>query len=100
MKIEINDIVTFKINSGEEVVDTVKNIEADHYMIKSPVSIAPGNGGVQLIPSAFTMDLDKLVRLNISAVTMIFETNEAIKTHYIEATTGIKTLDKKKIILG
>ena len=62
--------------------------------------MAPGNGGVQLIPSAFTMDLDKLVRLNISAVTMIFETNEAIKTHYIEATTGIKTLDKKKIILG
>ena len=27
MKIEINDIVTFKINSGEEVVATVKNIE-------------------------------------------------------------------------
>jgi len=95
MEITKNEIYTFKLNSGEELVANVEEVNDDHYMIYKPVSIAPGQQGMQMIPSAFTMDLDKNVRLNISAITMIFETNEDVVKSYKQATSNIVTPDKQ-----
>jgi len=95
MDIKKDTIYTFKLNSGEELVANVEEVHVDHYMIYKPVSIAPGQQGMQMIPSAFTMELDKNVRLNISAVTMIFETNPDIVKSYKQATSNIVTPDKK-----
>ena len=99
MEIKVNEIYTFKLFSGEELVTEVKEIHADHYMISHPVSIAPGQNGVQMIPSAFTLEMDKKARLNINAITMIFVTNDAVITSYMKATTGID-VPSKKILIG
>src|SRR6056300_1633659 len=99
MEIKNNEIYTFKLNSGEELVTKVVGIESDHYLISHPVSIAPAQQGVQMIPSAFTLDLEKTARLNISSITMVFETNPDVIQNYRTATTGI-VAPEKKILTG
>jgi len=100
MNITANSIYTFKLNSGEEMVTKVLEVEDTFFLIEKPVSIAPGKNGMQMIPSAFTMELEKPVRLNISAVTMIFETNPEVQASYKTATTGIVQPTEKRILQG
>ena len=100
MDIAKDQIYTFKINSGEEMVTKVLEVDDTHYTIEKPVSIAPGQQGMQMIPSAFTMELEKPVRLNISAVTMVFETNPEVQASYKTATSGIVQPPEKKILKG
>jgi len=99
MDISKNEIYTFKLNSGEELVTKVMDVFPDHYIISHPVSIAPAQQGVQMIPSAFTLDLEKNARLNISSITMVFETNPEVVENYRTATTGI-VAPEKKILKG
>lgn len=90
---------TFKLNSGEELIAKVININADYITVTNPVSIAPGQQGMQMIPSMFTADIEQETRLNRSSVSLYALTDVAIADKYLEATTGIK-LPEKKIILG
>ena len=99
MDINKDEIYTFKLNSGEELVTKVMDVFPDHYIISHPVSIAPAQQGVQMIPSAFTLDLEKNARLNISSITMVFETNPEVVENYRTATTGI-VAPEKKILKG
>lgn len=100
MQLESDEIYTFKLNSGEELVAKVKEVKDDHVLIVDPVSIGPGpNGGLGLVPSLFTYDTAKLVRLNNSNYCLLAHTDENIKAKYIEATTGIQ-VGSKKVLLG
>jgi hypothetical protein len=51
------------------------------------------------MPSMFTADTKENIRLNTNSIAIIAETEDAVKTKYIEATTGIK-VPSKKLILG
>jgi len=101
MNIEQNKTYTFKLNSGEELIAKVTNVftEENTISISDPVSIAPAQGGMQMIPSMFTSEPGSVVTLNTNSIAMYSETEDGIKMKYIEATTGIKVPDKK-IILG
>ena len=68
-------------------------------LVEEPVSIAPSQQGMQMIPSIFTADPKGEFRLNTSSITMYAETDDNIKDKYLEATTGIK-VPSKKIVLG
>lgn len=94
-----DEVVTFKLISGEELIAKVKSVESDHIVIEEPVSVAPGPQGMSLIPSIFTANPRNLTRLNTNSITLVTETNESIKTKYIEATTGL-TVPDKKIVMG
>lgn len=98
MKLENKEIYTFKLVTGEEVVAEVKSVEDDHYIISKPTTIMPNQqGAMQMVPSAFTMELESDVLINTSAIAMIFEANESVKASYKKATTGIEVPDKKII---
>ena len=97
---EIGQVYTFKLNSGEELVAKVTEVvEGQGYKIQTPVSIAPGQQGMQLIPSMFTADPDLDVTINTNSVAMFALTDDSVKMKYIEATTGIK-IPEKKILVG
>lgn len=100
MNIELDEIYTFKMNSGEELVAKVISITDHMVTIKDPVSIAPSPQGMGLIPSLFTADHDKNIVLNTNNVALYGMTEVAIRSKYIEATTGIATPTQKKVILG
>ena len=99
MQLEINQVWTFKMFSGEEMVAKVKQLEGDWVTVEEPVSIAPGPQGMGLVPSMFTADIKGEIRLNINSVSLYAPTDDSVKLKYLEATTGIKVPDKK-LILG
>ena len=93
-------VYTFKLNSGEEMIAKCTSAMIDDTIsISDPVSIAPGQQGMQMIPSVFTADPKGVFRLNTSSIALYAETDDSIRMKYIEATTGIKIPDKK-IVLG
>jgi hypothetical protein len=96
---ETGKVYTFKLNSGEEMIAKVIEIGQTNVIITEPVSIAPSQQGMQMIPSMFTAEQRGNVTLNTSAIAFYANTDDNIKDKYIEATTGIKLPDKK-IVMG
>lgn len=94
-----NEVYTFKLNSGEEVIAKVKSINDDHILLTEPLSVAPGPQGMGLVPSIFTSEPGSDVRLNTNSVSLSSQTEDNIKLKYLEATTGI-SVPSKKLILG
>ena len=94
-----NHVYTFKLNSGEELIAKVIQSGSEFIQIEEPVSIAPSQQGMQMIPSVFTADPKGEFRLNSNSIVMYAETDDNIKDKYLEATTGIK-VPSKKIVLG
>jgi hypothetical protein len=97
--LEPNQVYTFKMNSGEEMVAKVRHSGSDWIVLEEPVSIAPGPQGMGLVPSLFTADPKEEIRLNTNSVSLISKTDDSVKMKYLEATTGIK-VPEKKLILG
>ena len=97
--LESNKVFTFKLNSGEELIAKVVQAGGDFIVIEEPVSIAPTQQGMQMIPSIFTANPKAEFKLNTSSVAIYAETDDSVRMKYLEATTGIKVPDKK-IVLG
>ena len=94
-----NTVYTLKLNSGEELIAKVTQTGGEFITIEEPVSIAPTQQGMQMIPSVFTANPKGEFKLNTNSIALYAETDDSIKMKYLEATTGIKVPDKK-IILG
>jgi hypothetical protein len=100
MDITKDEIYTFKLNSGEELIAKVVAVSDTHYTISEPVSIGPSpQGGLGLVPSLFTYNNRENVRLNTSSLALVAQTDDNVKTKYIEATTGLQ-VPGKKVLLG
>jgi hypothetical protein len=98
--IKENEVVTFKLNSGEELIAKVIEVrDGSVIIVENPVSVAPSGKGIGLIPSMFTADPEGKTMLNINNVSIYAETDESIKVKYIEVTTGI-SVPEKKILVG
>lgn len=97
--IELNEVYTLKITSGEEIISKIVAITDTTVELSNPLSVAPNPQGMGLMPSMFTAEQDKNVVLNTSAITMWALTADPVRIKYIEATTGITTTSKK-IVLG
>ena len=94
-----NTVYTFKLNSGEELIAKVTQAGGDFIVIEEPVSIAPTQQGMQMIPSVFTADPKGEFKLNTNSIALYAQTDDSVRMKYLEATTGIKVPDKK-IVLG
>ena len=94
-----NTVYTLKLNSGEELIAKVTQTGGEFITIEEPVSIAPTQQGMQMIPSVFTANPKGEFKLNTNSIALYAETDDSIKMKYLEATTGIKVPDKK-IIMG
>jgi hypothetical protein len=97
--IEPNTVYTFKLNSGEELIAKVVQAGGEFIIIEEPVSIAPTQQGMQMIPSVFTANPKGEFKLNTTSIALYAETDDSVKDKYLEATTGIK-VPSKKIVLG
>jgi len=99
MELKIDEVFTFKLNSGEELIAKVIDLTEKFVTIEEPVSVAPGPQGMGLVPSLFTADPKGKIRLNTNSISLSAPTEDNVKMKYLEATTGIK-VPSKKIVLG
>ena len=96
---QVGTIYSIKLNSGEELIAKVVEKIEGAVIVTEPVSIAPTQQGMQMIPSVFTANPKGEFKLNTTNIALYAETDDSIKMKYLEATTGIKVPDKK-IVLG
>lgn len=95
-----DEIYTFKLLSGEEIVARLVCKYADHYEIKQPISMVLGPQGLQMMPSLFSSNPDKNTLINMHSIAMASEPRMDVRDKYVEATTGIAVPGSKQIITG
>lgn len=95
MTIEPNEIYTFKLNTGEEVVAQVVEVHEDSIVIRTPISTVLSQQGLQMVPTLFSSSMEQNVRLNKTAWAMVASTRTDVRNSYIEATTGIAPVTKQ-----
>lgn len=94
-KLEKDDLVTFKIVNGEEVIARLIADEADHYLIAKPRVLAMGPKGPAIMSPLMTGLLDdaKEVKLSKSHVIFVAQTDKDFEVNYIQSTTGLATVN-------
>ena len=95
----LNQVITVKVNSGEEIIAKVINVDDTSITLSEPLSVAPGPQGIGLMPTMFTTEQGSNVVINRSSIAMVGITNDQVKAKYIEATTGLQ-VPSKKLIMG
>lgn len=99
--IKIDEIYTFKLVTGEEMVGKVTAVDYNTHTVEisEPVSVAPGPQGMGLIPTMLTANRKNVITLNTNSVELWGNTADDVVRSYREATSAIVT-PTKKVILG
>ena len=97
-KYDQDDIVTFKIVNGDEIVAKIVEESDDAFTVMKPCTVMPSQQGLGLLQSLFTSDLNKSIRLEKLHVMMHAPTVKDVQNHYIKTTTGIEPVSKGGII--
>lgn len=87
--ISVNDIVTIKLLTGEEVMATLINNDGDTITVKKPSTIASNGQGMGIVPWMMTSRTES-VEINKTAVIAMALTEEEIAKAYTETTSSIK----------
>jgi len=86
----VNDIATFKLSNGEEIIASVQEITDTGFVVKKPVSLVPGpQGGMGFAPWVMTAEVDSFT-LNNTSILASAPTQAEIAKTYTEATTDIQ----------
>lgn len=93
-----NDIVSFKLVTGDEIVASIIEETDLGFEVNKPCTVMPGPQGMGLIQSLFTADADRKVSLSKAHVVMHAPSVDAMQKHYIKTTTGIEPITRGSII--
>ena len=86
---KVGDIVSIKLNSGEEMIAKFEEQTATHIILKKPLILVAAEKGVGLSPFMFTVSPEAKVRLNINSIICVVESAKDASNTYISQTTGI-----------
>jgi hypothetical protein len=93
-----DDIVTFKLVNGDEIIAKIVEETDQNFTISKPCTVMPSQQGLGLIQSLFTSELNKSVSLDKRHVMLHSRTGKKIEDHYITTTTGIEPVTAGGII--
>ena len=98
MNINVGNVYTFKMNSGEEIVGKITYINLHHYVVEAPLGTGMTQTGVQLMPGLMTTAMDSSVNIYLSSIAMMGEPREDLIDAYRESITGIRVPEKKILL--
>lgn len=85
-----DEIISFKLVNGDEIVAKVVTEDDKGFVINRPCTVMPSNQGIGLMQSLITSELNDNITLTKSHVMMYSHTVKDMKNHYIHTTTGIQ----------
>jgi hypothetical protein len=97
-KYDTQDVVTFKLVNGDEVVARVVDDQETFFVINKPTTVVPSSQGIGLVQSLFVADLEKNITLAKAHVMMHAPVVDKMRDHYIQTVTGIQTVSKGSIV--
>mgnify|MGYP003353212048 CR=1 FL=1 len=98
-KVAVGDIVSLKLTNGDEIVGRVVSMDGDYYTVSKPTLVVPSPQGIGLINALFSVDPQIDVQFAKSHVMVIAPTFDKLQQYYIQATTGIQTVEKGGLIV-
>lgn len=98
-KIEADDIVGFKILTGEEIIGKVVEVTDTDLVIEKPCTLGMSqNGQLALSPASYMADMEKPVTYRLSSVAAWFAPHSELEAGYRTATGGIQVPPKGLVI--
>ena len=98
-KINVGDVVSFKISSGEELVAKIASITPEEYILNRPLALGMGPKGPIFTPYMVTVDFKKEdLHLSKNHVVAVSKTVDQITNSYIQSISGIAMPEKPGII--
>lgn len=92
-------IVSFKLVNGDEIVAKVTSTMLTGWTVTKPCTVIPSPQGLALVQSLFGADINKDIELSKQHVMFHAPVVSQLEDHYIQTTTGIKTVSKGPIIV-
>jgi len=100
MTIKHDEVYTFKLVTGEEIVARVISGNEDAgFDIEHPILCVLGPQGLQMMPYLFSAKMAGSLELNKHSWVVFAETRDDVRDSWIQATTGIAPV-RKQIITG
>ena len=86
---KIGDTISFKLNTGEEVVARLDAESDTHISVKKPMTLIAQQQGLGLAPFMFSVSADAKFEIRLRNVTCIAKTVDDIAKQYTAQTSGI-----------
>jgi hypothetical protein len=93
-----DDIVSFKMVNGDEIVARVVSNVSDGWQVARPCTVIPGPQGIGLMQSLISADINTEVTIGRQHVMLHAPVIKQMQDHYIQTTTGIQTVSKGSIL--
>jgi len=87
--LKTGDIVSMKLNSGEEIIAKLSEETDLGYKVNKPLMVAATQQGLGLAPFMFTVDQDTDFVIRTQTVSCIAKTEKDMATQYVQNTTGL-----------
>ena len=87
---KVGDTVSFKLNSGEELVARLEEETPTAYRLNKPMCLIMQNNGLGLAPFMFGATPESKFMLQSHAVSCIAKTESEIAKQYTASTSNIK----------
>ena len=96
---DAGDIICFKMVNGDEIVAKIIESHLLGWTVSRPCTVMPSPQGIGLIQSLFAADINTNVELKKEHVMLHAPVIKQLEDHYIQTTTGIKTISKGPIVV-
>jgi len=102
MKLQTNQIYTFKLVTTEEITAKYYATKDGAFMIEKPVILAMSadSKGMEMYPYIITGNTDSKVPLMIASVVIAAPAKDEVAAAYTQSTSAIEISKPKEIILG
>jgi hypothetical protein len=84
-----NDIISFKLSSGEEVIGKYIKEDMTSYVVRHPLMLVASQKGIGMAPYMFTVDPSKEFTFTKSAVLTHASTDKEVADQYLSQSSGI-----------
>jgi hypothetical protein len=85
----INDIVTIKLTSGEEIIAKLTHDQTDFVRLSKPLVLTATNNSLGMVPYLFTVNPDKEIKMMKNTIVVMECTDEDYSKQYSSATSGL-----------
>lgn len=89
MTYNVNDVVTIKLVSGDEVIGRYQETDTGKIALKKPVTFMMGQQGIGLVPYAFSAPDDVTLEFSLQFIVVDFKTDKTVADQYLKQTTGL-----------
>jgi hypothetical protein len=88
---KVNDVVSIKLSSGEELVGKLVDENPETVTLSKPLMLSMTQKGMGLAPYMFTVNPETNITFNEKNIITLAKTMETMAKQYIQSTTGLVT---------